>query len=416
MVKIIKGWSTKELRVSQKSFLKRLGQGILVILFSACCLTTLVLAETSSDYEALRLLTEALNEISTKAVFQKNNQDLFQGALRGMMNSLDPDCSYLSPEDYAKYQRGQKEAPAEAGVDLVFKDHLLTAVSVLDGGPADRAGLKSGDHILKINGHLIRNITTQEGARDFKGPAGKTVKLEVMRNGLVKPLNLSVTLEPLGPAMPKVKMLKDGYAYLRIPYFTDNIPKVVAQELNNLTKATPPIKGLILDLRNNARGTLEQAVRTASLFLGNQKVVSTKGQKSSSEQSYQGSDREQVLKSPLPTVVLVDQGTARAAEILAGALQYYHRGLLLGDKTYGLCGLTRVVPLQDGSALLMTVAYCYTPGGQKISGDGLKPDIEAQKPPEEDTAALTKPIPQPEADPWVQQAVEALKSGKVTAS
>ena len=404
------------MRVSQKGFGKRLGQGILVILFSAFCLTALVLADTtSSDYEALRLLTEALHEISTKAVFQKNDRELFQGALRGMMNSLDPDCSYLSAEDYAKYQKGQ-EPEAEAGMELVFKDHLLTAVSVLDGGPADRAGLKSGDHILKIDGQLIRNMTTQEGERYFKGPAGKTIKLEVMRNGLVKPLNLSVNLERLGPPVIKTKVLPDGYAYLRVPYFTNDVPRVLAQDLTSLTKATPPIKGIILDLRNNARGTLEQAVRTASVFLGNQKVVATRGQKSGSEQSYQGSDREQVLKSPLPMVVLVDQGTARAAEILAGALQYYHRGVLLGDKTYGLCGLTRVMPLQDGSALMMTVAYCYTPGGQKISGDGLKPDIEAQKPPEEDTAALTQPTPEPEADPWVQQAVDALKSGKVSAS
>ncbi len=405
------------MRVSQKGFGKRLGQGVLVILFSVFCLSALVLADTtSSDYEALRLLSEALNEISTKAVFQKNDRELFQGALRGMMNSLDPDCSYLSAEDYAKYQRGQEPA-AEAGMELIFKDHLLTAVSVLDGGPADRAGLKSGDHILKIDGQLIRNVTTQEGQRYFQGPPGKTIKLEVMRNGLVKPLELSVTLEPLGPPVIKSKMLPDGYAYLRIPYFTNDVPKVVAQDLTNLTKGTPPVKGIILDLRNNARGTLEQAVRTASLFVGNQKVVSTRGQKSTSEQTYQGSDREQVLKSPVPMVVLVDQGTARAAEILAGALQYYHRGTLLGDKTYGLCGLTQVVPLQDGSALVMTVAYCYTPGGQKISGDGLKPDIEAQKRPEgEEAQGLTVPNPQPESDPWVQQALDALKSGKVSSS
>ncbi len=404
------------MRVPQKGIGKRLGQGMLVILCTVFCLTPMIMADTTtSDYEALRLLTEALNEITTKAVFQKNDKELFQGTLRGMMNSLDPDCSYLSAEDYAKYQKGQ-QPPAEAGMELVFKDHLLTAVSVLDGGPADRAGLKAGDHILKINGQLIRNITTQEGEQYFQGPAGKTIKVEVSRNGLVKPLNLALTLEPLGPPLIKMKTLPDGYAYLRVPYFSNDVPKVLAQDLNSLTKASPPVKGVILDLRNNARGTLEQAVRTASLFLGNQKVVTTRGQKNSSEQSYQGSDREQVLKSSIPLVVLVDQGTARAAEILAGALQYYRKGVLLGDKTYGLCGLTRVMPLQDGSALVMTVAYCYTPGGQKISGDGLKPDIEAQKPAEENTAALTVPNPEPESDPWVQQALDALKSGKVSAS
>ena len=404
------------MKLFQNCLRKRLGQGILGILILAGCLTALVLAETTSDYESLRLLSEALNEISTKAVFQKNDVELFHGAMRGVMNSLDPDSSYLNAEQFAKYQRGQQGPTAEAGMELVFKDHLLTAVSVLDGGPAARAGLKAGDHITKIDGQLIRNITTQEGEHYFQGQAGKTLKLEVIRNGLVKPLDLSVTLEPLGPVTPKVKMLKEGYAYVRIPYFTNDLPKVLGQDLNNLSKGSPPPKGLILDLRNNARGTLDQAVRTASLFLGKQKVVSTRGRQSSSEQTYTGSEREQVLKTPLPMVVLVDQNTARAAEILAGALQDNHRGLLLGDKTFGLCGITQVVPLEDGSALLMTVAYCYTPNGQKISGDGLKPDIEGQKPPEEETKPLSVPTPDPESDPWVQQAVQALQGGKAPTS
>ncbi|MGQ9689173.1 MAG: S41 family peptidase, partial [Desulfobaccales bacterium] len=314
-------------------------------------------------------------------------------------------------EEFAAYQKGAQSPLAEAGIELVFKDHLLTAVSVLDGGPADQAGLKAGDHILKIDGQLIRNITTQEGVRFFQGPPGKTLKLQVLRNGLVKPLDLSVTLQYLGPAPIKVKMLEQGFAYVRLPYFTDDTPKSLGRELAQLTKVTPPLKGLILDLRNNARGTLEQAVRTASLFLGNQIVTLTRGRLRDSEQSYQGSAHEQVLKSPFPLVVLVDQGTARAAEILAGALQYSFRGILLGDKTFGLCGLTQLMPLPDGSALIMTVAHCYTPGGKKISGDGLKPDIEGKKPPE-DAEHLTAPPPDPRNDPWVKQAIEVLKGGR----
>jgi carboxyl-terminal processing protease len=399
------------LRFFQDGGRKRLALGIGAILSLVVCLTAFLSAEPASDYESLRLFTEALNEISQKAVTQKSDWEMFQGALRGMMSSLDPDSSYLTANEFANFQKNDQEPKAEAGMEMVFKDHLLTAVAVLDGGPADRAGLKSGDHILKIDGQLIRNITTQEGVRYFRGPAGKTLKLQVLRNGLVKPLDLSVTLEPLGPAQIKVKMLEDSYAYLRVPYFTDDLPRDLAQELTRLNKLSPPIKGLILDLRNNARGNLEQAVRTASLFLGGQEVVTTQGRQDDSEQSYRGSAREQVFKSSLPLVVLVDEGTARAAEIMAGALRHHYRGLLLGDKTFGLCGLTQVQPLQDGSALMMTVAYCYTPGGRKISGEGLKPDVEGKKPPK-GTKHLTSPLPSPEKDPWVQQAVEVLKSGK----
>ena len=157
------------MQVLQNCLKKRLGQGLLGILIVMGCLTPLVLAATSSDYESLRLLTEALNEINTKAVTQRNDVELFHGALRGMMNSLDPDSSYLTAAEFANYQKGKQGSGAEAGLELVFKDHVLTAVSVLDGGPADRAGLKAGDHILKIDGQLIRNITTQEGERYFQG-------------------------------------------------------------------------------------------------------------------------------------------------------------------------------------------------------------------------------------------------------
>lgn len=395
----------------QNSSCKRIGLGLGAILFVMGCLTALLWAASSSDYEALRLYTEALEEISQKAVTEVKDREIFEGSLRGIMNSLDPDSSYLNAEEFARYQKGDQSPEAEAGMELVFKDNLLTAVSVLDGGPADRAGLKAGDHILKIDGQLIRNITTQEGVRYFRGPAGKTLKLQVLRNGLVKPLDLSVTLEPLGSPPLEVQRLEGDYVYLRLPYFTDNLPRDLSREITRLERLTPPVKGIILDLRNNARGTLEHAVRTGSLFLGDANVVSTRGRRPGSEQSYQGSERERVLKSPLPMVVLVDQSTARAAEILAGALQHYHRGLLLGEKTFGLCGLTQVLPLQDGSALLMTVADCYTPGGQKISGEGLKPDIEGKKL-AEDSKRLTSPAPPPEKDPWVQQAVEVLQKGK----
>lgn len=389
---------------------KRFGPGLGAILLVLGCLTALLAAESTSDYEALRLYTEALDEISQKAVTQVKEREIFEGSLRGIMNSLDPNSSYLNAEEFIRYQKGDQKPEAEAGMELVFKDNLLTAVSVLDGGPADRAGLKAGDHILKIDGQLIRNITTQEGVRSFRGPAGKTLKLQVLRNGLVKPLDLSVTLEPLGPPPIGLQRLPGDYVYVRLPYFTDNLPRDLSREFAELKKLTPPVKGIILDLRNNARGSLEHAVRTASLFLGDLKVVSTRGRRPGSEQFYQGSEREQALKTPLPMVMLVDQNTARAAEILAGALQHYNRGLLLGEKTFGLCGLTQVLPLQDGSALLMTVADCYTPGGRKISGEGLKPDVEGKKI-SEDTESLTSPAPPPEKDPWVQQAVEVLEKG-----
>jgi len=399
------------LRLFRYNTWRRLGLGIILILSLVVCPATfLQAASTTSNYEALRLLTEAFYEITQKFVSPKKEGDMLQGALRGMMNSLDPDSSFLTAREFVEYRKGSQGPMAEAGMELVFKDHLLTVVSVLDGGAADRTGLKPGDHILKINGKLIRNITTQEGVRRFQGSPGKTMKVQVLRNGLIKPLDLSLTLEPLSPPQVTFKMLKGGYAYVRLPYFSDELPKKLGQTLGRLGRRTPPVKGLILDLRNNARGNLEQAVHTASLFLGDGVVVSTRGRQIAPEEFHRGSKRDKIVTKPLPTVILMDKGTARGAEILAGALRHHSQGLLLGEKTFGLCGLTKVMPLQDGSALVMTVAYCYTPGGRKITGSGLKPDIEGKKPPP--GKQITSPTPKPENDPWVRQAVEVLKSGK----
>ena len=371
-------------------------------------------AAPPQDYESLRLYTEALYEISQKYVTPRSEEDMIYGSLRGMMNSLDPDCSFLTAREYQDYLEGKKGPGAEAGIELVYKDNLLTVASALDGGPASRAGLRPGDHILKINGQLVRNLTTQEGARRFQGPPGTTLKLQVLRNGLVKPLDLSVTLEPLKMGSTvNHQILKDSIGYIRIKFFTDDTPRELAAALKMLQGQQPLVKGVILDLRNNARGSMEQAVRTASVLLGEKEIVSARGRTPEGTQTYTGKARELALKSPLPLVVLTDQGTARAAEIVAGALKDQARAMLLGAKTLGLCGLTKALPLQDGSALVMTVAACYTPSGNKIQGKGLETEVAGKAPPPgpPPTAEAAAP-PAPDKDPWVLQAADFLKSGK----
>jgi carboxyl-terminal processing protease len=376
-------------------------------------------APTAANYDSLRLYTEALFEVSQKYVWPKNEEDLIYGSLRGMMNSLDPDSSFLTAKEYQDYLQGPQRSPAEAGVDLIVKDGLLTAASVIDGGPAARAGLKPNDHIIKINGQMVRNLTTQEAARRFQGASNTTIKLQVIRNGEVKPLDLTITLEPLGMNTVTAVYLDNTAAYVRIRYFNNETPVELGTALNNIKQHQPPVKGIILDLRNNARGSMEEAVRSASLFLGNQQILLAKGRSPKTEQSFTGKDRDLVFKTLPPIVVLVDQGTARAAEIMAAALRDQARATLLGDKTLGLCGLTKAFPLEDGSALVMTVAQCYSPKGDKIQGKGLEPEVPGQKPqaakaPEKKPAPEKTPAPvtSPEQDPWVQQAKDLLTSGQ----
>jgi carboxyl-terminal processing protease len=382
-------------------------------------------APPTSNYDSLRLYTEALFEVSQKYVWPKSEEDLIYGSLRGMMNSLDPDSSFLTAQEYQNFLHGPQRPAAEAGLELIVKDGLLTAASVIDGGAAARAGMKPGDHILKINKQMVRNLTTQEAARRFQGAPDTSFKLQVIRNGEVKPLDLTVTLEPLGVTTVTTAFLDNAVAYVRLRYFNEETPVELAKALNNIKQHKPPVKGIILDLRNNARGSMAEGVRSASLFLGNQQILLAKGRTPKTEQSYTGKDRDQVFKTLPPLVVLVDQGTARAAEIVAAALRDQARATLLGAKTLGLCGLTKAFPLEDGSALVMTVSQCYSPKGDKIQGKGLEPGVPGQKP----QAAKTQEQPSgsqkarepekapalvksPEEDPWVQQAKDLLISGK----
>jgi len=386
---------------------------ILLVVALMTCFLLPAWAASDSKYDSLRLYTEALFEVSQKYVWPKQEEDLIYGSLRGMMNSLDPDSSFLTAKEYQQYLHGGKDVPAEAGLVLIVKKNLLTVASVIDGSPAFRAGLEPGDHIIKLDGHMVRNLTTQEATRRFLGAPHTKLKLQVLRNGEVKPLDLTVTLEPLAQNTVTTQYLEQNVAYIRIRYFNNETPGELASVLKNIRKHQPPVKGIVLDLRNNARGTMEDAVRSASLFLGNQKVLLAKGRSTKTEESFQGKDRDLIFKTVPPIVVLVDQGTARAAEIMAGALRDQTRATLLGAKTLGLCGLTKAFPLEDGSALVMTVSECYTPKGEKIQGKGLEPQVPGQTPKDDKTQGKAAPKEmKPDQDPWVQQAVDLLTSGK----
>jgi carboxyl-terminal processing protease len=367
----------------------------------------------SSKYDSLRLYTEALFEITQKYVWPKSEKTLIYGSLRGMMNSLDPDSSFFTAKEYQNFLHGKKTPTAEAGLVLIVKNNLLTVASVIDDSPAAKAGLKPGDHILKINGHTVRNLTTQEATRRFQGAPNTKIKLQVYRNNAVKPLDLTVTLKPLGVQTVTTHYLDHDVAYVRISYFNTKTPLELAKAFEKIERRQPPVQGIVLDLRNNARGTMEEAVRSASLLLGDQQILIAKGRSPKSEESFRGKNRALIFKKLPPMVVLVDHGTARAAEIMAGALRDQARATLLGEKTLGLCGLTKVFPLEDGSALVMTVAQCYTPHGQKIQGKGLEPTVPGIKvKAKKSENKVTAKVVTPEQDPWVQQAVELISSGK----
>ncbi len=404
----------------QPTFRRLVGSVVLVV--ALCCAGAPSAAAVSSQaYAQLRLLVEALYEIDSKYVTEKKERDLIYGAIRGMVSSLDPNSSFLSPTEYQESQTGNKQSEADAGMELSVKDNLLTVIAAVEGGPAWRAGLKADDHILKINNQSTRTVTALEAAKKFQGPPGTKVKVQIIRTGFVKPLDLELTLEKNTVESLVYYSLEDGYYYIRLRNPRERSAQELQQVLRTIQANPSAKKGIILDLRNTAGGQLEEARRLASAFVGSDLIYSVKGRQSENKQSFIGLKDYQVLKEKLPLVILVDQGTARAAEVMAGALQAQYGALLLGYKTFGDCAVSKVFPLKDGSALIVSVGYCYTPKDQLIQGKGLEPDISGPKkdtddqPVGENPLKLEKPKKIPDMnevmqDPLVRQALAKLKN------
>lgn len=377
-------------------------------------------ATSPQNYAPLRLLMEALHEVDQKYVGAEKNNDQIYGAIRGMVLSLDSSSSFLTPAEYLQVLAGKNESEGEVGLELTLKDNILTVIAPLEGGPAWRAGMLPNDHILKINEKTVRNLTPMEAAKRLQGSPGSTVKLQVLRNGMVKPQDLTITLEKLNPASVVSQNCDDNYLYLRLKYFTDQTGEEIRQVLKNALARRPALKGLIFDLRDTARGKVEQADKVASAFLGQALIYYSKGRQPDQQQSHYGQSQHQVLRGKLPIVVLVNEGTADAAEILAGALQAQAQAQLLGYKTFGKGSINTLFPLKDGAALIITTAYCYTPKDQLIQGKGLEPDVAGPKKESADQLAIPlghdrltpreiSETPDISKDPMMTQALQLLK-------
>lgn len=368
-------------------------------------------------YSHLRLLVEALYEIDGKYVSEKKEQDLFYGALRGLVGALDPNSSFLTPAEYQESLQKTQPPEAEAGVALSIKDNLLTVIAPLEGGPAWQAGIRADDHILKINNQSTRSMTPLEAAKKLQGPPGTKVKLQIFRTGLAKPVDVEITLER--PAVEAVSHypLEDGIHYVRLRTFKERTAQDLQQVLRTIQGG--PRRGIILDLRNTAAPQLEEARRLASIFVGNDPIYAVKGRQNGNKQLFTGLKDYQIVKDRLPVVVLVDQGTAQGAEILAGALQAQYGAILMGYKTFGDCAVTKAFPLRDGSAIILSVGYCYTPRDKLIQGRGLEPDVAGPKkegdeappalPVKPDKARKLPDVGEISQDPLVVQAVNKLK-------
>ena len=331
-------------------------------------------AETDDVYENMKLFTVILNEIQKKYVEKEDPQKLIYGAIKGMVETLDPHSAFLTPEEYKELKIETRGAFSGIGIEITVRDGVLTVVSPIEGTPAYKAGLKAGDKIIKIDGKVTKNMSLMDAVKNIRGPKGTDVTLTILREGAEKLIDVVITRGVVTIKSVKSKIIDDTIGYARISTFQEQTSDLLKEALKGMMKSKKPLEGFILDLRNDPGGLLDQAVDVCDLFLDSGLIVYTKGRIESQNMSFDA-DPELGIPNDVPMIVLVNQGSASASEIVAGALQDHKRALVLGQPTFGKGSVQTIIPLDDDSGLRLTTALYYTPNGVSIQAKGITPDI-----------------------------------------
>ena len=332
-----------------------------------------VKADTSDIYKNIEIFTEVISLIENNYVEPQDTQKLIYGAIKGMVQSLDPHSSFMTKEEHEELLISTEGSFSGIGIEITVKDNILTVVSPIEDTPAYKAGLKAGDKIVKIGDKVTNDMTLTDAIKYIRGPKGTEVELTISREGVDKPLVFNITRDVIPLQSVKSSQLDYDIGYVRISNFQGNTSDDLVIALDRLEKAHK-LKGLILDLRNNPGGLLDQAIKVSDEFLDSGLIVSTKGR--NKDQDIEESAHKNKKERNYPMIVLVNGGSASASEIVAGALQDNKRALILGTRTFGKGSVQTVLPLSDGSGLRLTTARYYTPSGRSIQLSGISPDIE----------------------------------------
>jgi carboxyl-terminal processing protease len=353
-----------------------------------------VSAVSNPTYEDLRGFADVLGILQKEYVEETKSKDLIYGAIKGMLETLDPHSAFLPPNMYKEMQEETKGRFEGLGLEITLKEGVLTVVSPIEDTPAHKAGIQSGDQILKIDGEVTKNLTLMESVKRMRGPKGSKVILTIMREGFPQPKEYPLIRDVIPVRSVRYELLEKQYGYVRLFQFQEKTDSEFDKAVKALEEeAKGGLKGLILDLRNNPGGLLDQAVKISDRFIESGVIVSIEGRREEHKMKFNAHPQDDNL-ARYPLVVLVNGGSASGSEIVAGAIQDHGRGIILGTQTFGKGSVQTIFSLKDGAGLRLTTARYYTPNGRSIQAKGIVPNIIVKPaPPEEEKAAPPKQLP-----------------------
>jgi carboxyl-terminal processing protease len=331
-------------------------------------------AEPSNIFPELQKFSDCLDIIQKYYVEEVDPGKLIDGAIKGMTSVLDPHSAYLTKEDYKEMQITTTGSFGGLGIEVGIRDGVLTVITPIEGTPAFKAGVRPGDKIIKIDNSPTPDMTIEEAIKILRGPKGTKVILTILREAGEKPMDFTITRAIIHIESVISQMIEPGYGYIKIRNFQVDTSEAVRKAMQKMGT----VKGLILDLRYNPGGLLDQAITVSDLFLSEGKIVYTDGRRPEDRTEYVAHTKEGTFEG-FPMVVLINGGTASAAEIVSGALQDNKRAVIVGVRSFGKASVQTIRPLSDGSALKLTIARYYTPSGRSIQAKGIEPDVVVEQ-------------------------------------
>ena len=349
---------------------------LFIILFSILFLNKSLSNNDENIYQKIDLFSEVLDKINKEFVDEVNQSEVMDAAINGVLQSLDPYSSYMSPEMFENMQIETSGKFGGLGIEVGMESGVVKVISPIDNSPASRVGIKAGDYIVKINDIQVQGKSLTQAVDLMRGPVGTDIEITVRRIGEKKAIIFNITREVIEIESVKSKIIENKIGYLRLTSFNENSSEQIKNKIKEIKKEKK-VKGYILDLRNNPGGLLSQAIRISDFFLDYGEIVSTKSRKSSENRKWFSKKGDLIDGKTL--IVLINYGSASASEIVAGALKEHKRAILIGKNSYGKGSVQSIIPLKNNGAIRLTISKYYLPSGKSISEVGIAPDIEIEE-------------------------------------